>query len=161
MTGRYEWASRFPSNKVDPDKACARFMKLRAADGHLDPEAVVKDARRKRSPLHPLFEWDDSAAAHEYRIEQARAAIRAVVWVVEKDDGEEQSCRAFHHVAVEGQERGYYALPDVKTDPAKDVYVLSQARGDLARARKRLSEYEGADAIVQALDGVLAAVDAL
>lgn len=31
------------------------------------------------SALHSLFEWDDSKAAHEYRLEQARHIIRAQV----------------------------------------------------------------------------------
>lgn len=43
--------------------------------GVLTPEIVLNDARRKSSPLHYEFDWDDSTAAHRWRIEQARKLI--------------------------------------------------------------------------------------
>lgn len=49
-----------------------------AIDGHLTAEAVVSDAANPKSPLHSRFEWDNSKAAHEHRLEQARALIRSV-----------------------------------------------------------------------------------
>ena len=50
--------------------------------GKLLPEVVVDEARSEESPLHPAFEWDDTTAAEEYRIGQARQIIRAVHVVV-------------------------------------------------------------------------------
>jgi hypothetical protein len=46
--------------------------------GKLDPEVVVKAARKKNHPLHDYFEWDAKKAAHAYRIDQARTLIREV-----------------------------------------------------------------------------------
>jgi hypothetical protein len=47
--------------------------------GVLLPEIVVAAARPTTSPLHNRFEWNDSDAAHEYRLWQARHLIREVV----------------------------------------------------------------------------------
>lgn len=46
--------------------------------GRLTPEAVVEDARNPRSPLHSFIDWDDKKAAHQWRLDQARALIRSV-----------------------------------------------------------------------------------
>ena len=40
--------------------------------GRVTPEEVIDAARRTDSPLHDYFDWDDTSAAHKYRIEQAR-----------------------------------------------------------------------------------------
>jgi hypothetical protein len=50
--------------------------------GLLQPKEVVNEARSSKSPLHDRFEWDDSIAAEEYRLEQARQLIRVCVQVL-------------------------------------------------------------------------------
>lgn len=54
------------------------LAKIKAKHGQLTPELVVEEAQRPKSPLHQYFEWDDSAAAVKYRLEQARTLIRSV-----------------------------------------------------------------------------------
>lgn len=51
-------------------------------DGALLPDTVLRAAQSKRSVLHPCFEWNDTTAAYQYRIEQAKHLLRAVVVVV-------------------------------------------------------------------------------
>lgn len=87
--------------------------------GDLRPEAVVEAARTKRSPLHEFFEWDDSAAAHEYRLTQARHLIRSIE-VITVDDGDRVN--AFHNVVVKNDDndevrsRAYVTLQRAMTD---------------------------------------------
>lgn len=47
--------------------------------GVLEPAAVVEAARRRTSPLHSKFEWNDSAAAEAHRLWQARHLINVTV----------------------------------------------------------------------------------
>lgn len=47
-----------------------------AHGGKLFPHDVVNAARNPNSVLHGCFEWDDSVAAEEYRLHQARKLIR-------------------------------------------------------------------------------------
>ena len=47
-------------------------------EGLLRPEDVVTEATATDHPLHEHFEWDNTAAAHQYRLDQARALIRSV-----------------------------------------------------------------------------------
>lgn len=50
-----------------------------APSGLLTAESVVEHAKKEDSPLHELFEWDDSEAAKLFRVQQARQVIRAYV----------------------------------------------------------------------------------
>lgn len=50
-----------------------RMLKKKDA---LTASGILEEARDKNSPLHGLFEWDDTKAAHEYRLMQARQVAR-------------------------------------------------------------------------------------
>jgi hypothetical protein len=44
-----------------------------------NPSTVVEGAADRRSPAHGLFEWDDSTAAREHRLVQARILLGSFV----------------------------------------------------------------------------------
>jgi hypothetical protein len=46
--------------------------------GRVAPEDVVEYADDPASPLHSAFEWDDTVAAQQHRLAQARSLIKAV-----------------------------------------------------------------------------------
>jgi len=52
-------------------------------EGRLHAEEVVKAARSQNSPLHDKFMWDDTEAAHQYRLEQARHLIRTTIQYID------------------------------------------------------------------------------
>lgn len=83
----YQWRAGFQSHGVEARAAARAFDALAAKAGRLTAETVVASARHKDSPLHPLFEWNDSAAARAYRRHQATIALRALVVVYERPEG--------------------------------------------------------------------------
>lgn len=68
-------------NKAFSAKARAELEKISAAHGGpLTPAQVLEwAAANKRSELHKMFEWDDSAAAEAHRLEQAGRILRVYV----------------------------------------------------------------------------------
>jgi hypothetical protein len=59
-------------------------------EGLLRAEDVVDTARHPDHPLHRYFDWDDSTAAEQWRLMQARQLIRKVIVVGPVDDGKTQ-----------------------------------------------------------------------
>ena len=59
-----------------------KLAEIHARDGTLKPAAVIKEAKSSRSPLHHLFTWDDTIAAREHRLNQARQLIRVAVTIL-------------------------------------------------------------------------------
>lgn len=53
-----------------------------AVDGRVTPSAVVDAAKDPHHPLHNEFPWNDAEAAHQRRLDIARALIRSVKIVV-------------------------------------------------------------------------------
>lgn len=65
------------------DRATVALQAIYDERRELTAEIVVKIATDPDHPLHAEFEWDDSAAAEQYRLEQARSLIRRVTIVLE------------------------------------------------------------------------------
>ena len=50
-------------------------------NGKVKTVQIVKEARKKKSPLHDYFEWDDGIASEEYRKYQARRLKGSIVQI--------------------------------------------------------------------------------
>lgn len=70
-------------------QALQELSALKRKNGKLMPVDVVKRARSKTSALHRHFVWDDTKAAHEHRLWQARELIVTVQVVFEGTEGRE------------------------------------------------------------------------
>ena len=102
--------------------------------GTLQPKNVVDFARNPKTALHNRFTWDDSKAAEEYRLWQARSIIKVCVKLIPRPDGESIESRVY--VSLYGDRKeggdGYRTLVSVLNDKEQRAQLLSQA----------LSEYE-------------------
>ena len=121
-------------------------------DGGLDAVQVVDAARDPASALHRYFEWDDSAAAAEYRLDQARAVIRSIkVTVVTKPgpNPERTVTRAFHHVRISAPDeepiKRYMPLQTVTSRQNLLDQVIANAARELAGWRERYRTYQSFD----------------
>lgn len=77
MAHKYRRGFRGKSNATQVTKELESLRKQ--SGGVLTPEAVVEKASNPRTALHKEFEWNDTVAAHLYRLKQARTLIRAIV----------------------------------------------------------------------------------
>lgn len=116
----------------------ARELKRLQRLGRLQPPDVVEAARPEEAVLHPAFEWDDSTAAEEYRLEQARRLIRAVQ-VVEKGRAPRS---IYAYVPQTGN--GYEAITALVQSPDRFTLALGEALKDLASAQQRVDELKEA-----------------
>lgn len=137
LTGgeRFEWAEGYPA-RLKPEVAGERIRELTVQHGGtLTAEIVVEDARATSSPLHDAFEWDNRQAAHEYRLEQARALIRCLRVVVEPVGDLPSARRLMVHVRrTEVREEVSAELED---RPARSDSVYVQADAALEEPKTR------------------------
>lgn len=102
--------------------------------GILRPKDVVEYARDKKTALHSSFIWDDTKAAHEYRLYQARQLIRVRVTLLDVP-GDTRNVRAFVSLKSERYNRaggGYRAIVDVMSDEELRARMLSEALEEMA-----------------------------
>jgi len=78
MESKYQWKINSFGKKINPDDALLEIQKAEAVFGKITAENVLKIASDEESALHVLFEWDDTKAGQQYRIQQARNVINNI-----------------------------------------------------------------------------------
>lgn len=152
---------RFQPGAVRDAKAVGEHLELlrKQCKGELTPEDVLEDAKHDNSPLHSFFEWSDTEAAHQYRLQQARGLIRAVVAVYVSDERPAVRQKAYVHIpepdAPHYRETSH-ALSQAKTRKM----VLERAWREFQQWRKRYADlkefadlFDAADQIEMKLIG--------
>jgi hypothetical protein len=125
--------SRFVTNKAIVAELCRL---AEANDGILLPEAVVAAARLETSAMHTRFQWDDTEAAHSWRMHVARNLIRVVVTYVGL--GEKKTCcRVFISLTPDRDEGGYRILARVMGDDAQRAQLLQDALEEMLRFERK------------------------
>ena len=152
----YQWkgAARIT---IPAQRAGEQLEALRDQHGGVTAAIVVDDARKKRSPLHGAFEWDDSVAGTAHRLNQARYLLRAIVVVSEKAAPTRRPIRAFVHVSADGAGDMYESLEVALSTPEMRAQVLARALRKLEVWRARYEELEELAGVFAAIDGQQAA----
>lgn len=128
---------------------------IRAAHGGLlKPEDVVDFARDPNTALHSEFEWDDSLAAHEHRLNQARNVIRLVVTII----GEQpEPVRAFVSLPTDRVSGGgYRSMADVVNDVSRRDEMIRDALERLLAAKRKYQHLVALQDVWMAIDAAVA-----
>lgn len=157
-----EYIAASGSRLSDADAMVAgpELMKL-AGRGHSSAHHIVSEARKKNSPLHRFFEWDDAAAAETHRLFQARALAGHILVKVVSPTGSERVLRAFHAVRVEAagapsRQKHYLPIEVVEGEPEYAEQVVEEALKQLRGWRDRWQNYrEHFGPIFPAIDEML------
>jgi hypothetical protein len=88
--------------------------------------------------MHNLFEWDDTVAAEEHRLEQARTLIRSIRIIKVGDD---QPRRVYVNVRT-NDHSSYVTMKQVRRDPGLIDQVLNSAIRDLSGWLARYEELQ-------------------
>lgn len=132
-----------------------RLREIEQRTGMLTPDAVLKDAKSKESPLHQLFEWDDRKAAAKWRLEQARDLI---VTVHVKITTEFRTVSAPYYVRDPHQahdKQGYVGIDTLRADPDKARAALVQEFARVASLLERARSLAMALGEEGRIDGLL------
>lgn len=106
------------------------LMALQKEHRVLRPETVVEWARKnKKSAIHSAIEWDDTEAAHEYRLWQVRHLIAVNVVNVEGQ-------RQILSLSIDRQNGGgYRSIDNIMASPKMRSVLLSDALMELKRVQ--------------------------
>lgn len=113
-------------------------------DGFLEPKNVVNAARDKKSPLHNIFEWDNSVAGEKYRTIQASMLICSIT--IQEVESEPPR-RYFSSIKPMGEGKSAYLPTSVALgNTFFRNQLLQKAIDDLDAAKKKygnIAELEG------------------
>ena len=113
-------------------------------NGTVKPQDVVEKSKKKYSPLHDYFDWDDDSAGEKYRLHQARNLINSIIVVV-KYDHKEKEQRAFYSVNETPNEEDvnkvYVTMERVMTEPELRKQVLDRGLKEVEYWQQRYADY--------------------
>ena len=121
--------------------------------GVLKPERVVAHAKNPKSALHARFTWDDTEAAHQWRLEEARYLIRVCVNVLPNTN---EPVQAYVSLVDDRGTNGYRALVDVMGDANLRGKFLEQARIEATAFQKKYRQITELVPVFEAMDRVFA-----
>lgn len=117
------------------------------------PESIVDAARNPKSVAHPLFEWNDSRAAQEFRLVQARSlygSLEVDVIIYSRDKPVVHRVRAI----VNSGRREYDPIEVAFSTPEKRDYILAEALRQLRALKRRYSSLSELAVVFTAFDQV-------
>lgn len=152
----YEWSTRrFELSAQVVGETVERLADVNG--GVCPPSALVEEARPDESPLHHLFQWDDTAAADAFRRQQARQVINSIR-VVRVDADERTSGPEFPafvsvvRITEEGVSRGYKPTLQVVERPDELAQVMAEAMASLRAFRRRYAALKEFGPVFAAID---------
>ena len=137
----YTYRAGYRPALKDPQAVGDKLQELRDKHKGLTASIVIEDAKNKNSVLHGAFEWNDSKAAHEWRLHSARNLMRAVVTKELDSSGEIRYQPAFVFVKTEEGPR-YETVARVQSDEELRHQVVQRAFAELNQWKKRYEEYK-------------------
>ncbi len=119
--------------------------------GYMTAKQLLELARPKNSPLHVLFEWDNTKAAENFRLQQAGTFIRCVRFKVLTEDG---VCVVPETISVyhEPGRRGYVPTLTVMSDDELAGQAVAEAKEAYLRLRSRYATFKKLAPIHAAID---------
>ena len=147
------WKTSGAKFNVPPSTAEREMEKIRTEYGSLKPEYVIAEASKARHPLHASFNWDNTDAAHKYRLLQAGDMIRCLAVII-TDGKTEHETRAYLNVKIETMEKGYHPTRVVMSDAEGREYVVRKALKRFQALRTEYNHLKELAGVFRALDKV-------
>lgn len=144
-------AKRGLPGKASPQLIGERIEIIKTKNGgFVSAEMLVKEAKKKTSPLHGCFTWDDKKAGTLRRLDEARYLLRTITVEVETDD-EPVITRAFVSVT---DDPIYTTIESAMADVDMRESLLDQAKRELKSFKVKYAQLKELAVIFEAIDSI-------
>ncbi len=122
---------------------------MKQHDGLLTAEAVLEQAEQPSSALHTFFTWDESEAAHKWRLVEARQLITSIKIA----QGGEAQVRRLVSLNVDRKHGGgYRLLEEVLERPDLRQHLLETALAELNAIQRKYQNLQELELVWGAVD---------
>lgn len=148
----YNWKMKGLAKKVDPSIAANELQRIQSVYGSITPEILVKEAKKRNSPLHKIFEWNDTKAAENYRLQQARILLNNIQVTIITDN-EPKNIPVFEVTSIK---EGYKSIDTFGPDDID--FIKTGIERDLFYLKKKLSLYKQFDKVLEYINQAIEAL---
>lgn len=136
--------SRKPKGAPEADIAVDYIEDIKKERGGITSQLLVVEASEEDSPLHECFEWDDTKASEQWRIEQGRILLKNLyIAVVEDEENKPVYVRCFVSPIEVEKEGGtsYLTIKEVCSDENTNAAYLRQLKKELHSFVVKIENY--------------------
>lgn len=148
---KYEWKIKSLARGINPDLAVAELERIENVYGSLTPEIILNASEPVDAILHDLFEWNDSRAAHNYRLQQARTILNNIEVKIISDGGAKNI--PVYEVVTVSDERRYKHIQTLTLPEVAEVKAATVK--ELTRIKEKLSFYKDFNRTIEHLDSAI------
>lgn len=129
----YEWsgADNGYSPSMDANIVGGVVEHLEETEGAVTRYNFLEFSTPEDSPTHSLFEWDDTVAAHKYRLKQSTIIISNLRIAYTNKRKESVLVRAFVNVSEPKQKPMYESVERALSDDRKREVILAKLQAEL------------------------------
>lgn len=120
--------------------------------GILQPYDVLEAAKPESSPLHSYFEWNDSEAAHQHRLRQARSLISIAVEIIPQSKDKTRiwiSLKNDQHLGG-----GYRSMQVVLSDKELRAQLIADAFADMEIFKSKYERLKELAGVIKEFDKI-------
>lgn len=151
MVYEYSWSG--PERAVEAWKVAEHIKHLESQYGEVTSKIFLESARDESSEMHNLFEWDDTKAAEQWRVQQASVIISSIRVNVVEEEKEPIKTRAY--VQYEPRQSGYISVGKALSEEDKRHKVIAQARKEASWFIEKYKAFEELADVIDAMNGFL------
>jgi hypothetical protein len=143
--------------KIDPMVAAEELKRIiESNDNRVDANRIVEEAENPLNPLHEEFEWDDSVAAQEHRLWQARHLTGSLQFRQLTSNNREITGRMFVQISKPegGQRKDYTLTTYALSQEDLRAEVLRTALLELAAFRRKYADLSELALVIRVIDTV-------
>ena len=141
FTNKYSYRRGF--NFKVPAQVVGDTLEKLAEEGAVTSKALLDASRPEDAPTHALFEWNDSLAAEQYRLQQATVTINSIeVQIVNEATGTATPQAAFVNVVEKRPAKAgaFVPIEIALSNETMRSNLLSNAMNELRAFRRKYSQ---------------------
>ena len=145
--------------KISAEKSHVELEQIRKVHGSLTAANVLERASSPKSAMHNQFDWDDSHAGHQWRLEQARRLIRSMEFI--SLESPKKTYKEYSIVSLppdvdeKAPRRVYQSTEEALQDPVMRDEILGNAIRDAISFRRKYAALQELSQVFKALDSLL------
>ncbi len=141
----------------DVQEAGAALQEILDKHPEVTTEEVVNFAKSSDCPFHAWFQWDDTKAAEQHRLDQARGLMRSIriTIITPEEKVFEVSIASSIDSDLTDKARAYTSTVDGLSDPNTRAKILSLALRELKVIRSKYAMLSELSQVVQSIDTAL------
>ena len=147
----YKYRAGYRPALKDPQVVGDKLQELRDRNKGLTASIIIDDAKNKNSVLHGAFDWNDTSAAHQWRLHTARHLMRSIHIVSQDAKGDTRVVPAYVYVKTEEGPR-YESLARVLDDDEMRIQVINRALKEFEQWQDRYKEYKEFLSVFESFD---------